>query len=133
MRLRPQIARFLANDGGASAAEFALILVPLILLTIGSINLGLIVYTTTSLHYAAENTARWMAVKATTGPKPNSAAVQIHGDSVYKGAAASPTFAGEFQACGIQVTASADYNFTTGLTSTNVPLTATACYPTGTF
>lgn len=133
MDLRRHIPRFVRDDGGASAAELALVLVPLVLLTIGSINLGIIVYTTSSLHYAAEHTARWMAIEATTGPTPNSTAVQTHGDSVYRGAASSPTFAGQFETCGVQVTASAAYNFTTGLTSTTVPLSATACYPTGTF
>jgi len=121
------------DQSGASAAEFALILAPLIMLTLGSINLAAMVYTSSALHYAVENTARWTAIKATGGAMPSSTALQARGASVYRGATTNVTFTGVQAACGIKITGVANYNFTTGLTSNTVPMSATACYPMGTF
>jgi Flp pilus assembly protein TadG len=124
------IVRFMADRGGAAAAEFALVLAPLILLTLGTINLCGMMYTASTLHYAAENTARWAAIKltATPGTTPD---VQTYGVSIYKGATATPTFTQSNAGCGNTVVATANYNFTTGLTSSVVALSATACYPLG--
>jgi Flp pilus assembly protein TadG len=121
------------DRSGASAAEFALILAPLIMLTLGSINAAAMVYTTSALHSAAENTARWTAIQATAGTLPSSTAVQAHGEGVYRGATTTVTFTRTLAACGIKITGVANYNFTTGLTSNVVPINAIACYPMGTF
>jgi Flp pilus assembly protein TadG len=127
------IVRFVTDRSGATAAEFALILAPLILLTLGTINLCAMMYTASTLHYAAENTARWASIKATAnaGVAPLGPAVQTYGASIYKGATASVTFTRSNAGCGNTVVATANYNFTTGLTSSVVPLSASACYPLG--
>jgi Flp pilus assembly protein TadG len=123
----------LRDRSGASAAEFALILAPLIMLTLGSINAAAMVYTSSALHFAVENTARWTAIQATAGTLPGSTAVQAHGAGVYRGATTTVTFTSAMAACGVKITGVAHYNFTTGLTSNDVPISAIACYPMGTF
>jgi Flp pilus assembly protein TadG len=133
MRTPRRLLSAIRDQSGASAAEFALILAPLIMLTLGSINCAAMVYTSSALHYAVENTARWTAIKATAGGMPSSTDLQSHGQSVYRGATTSVTFTATQAACGIKITGVANYNFTTGLTSTIMPMNAVACYPMGTF
>jgi Flp pilus assembly protein TadG len=133
MASRRGIARFLRDRGGATAAEFALILGPLILLTLGSINAAVMVYTASALHSAVERTARWTAIQTTIGGgvAPGAAAIQAYGESVYKGATPSVLFTATAPGCGSNIAGAAPYNFTTGLTSNVVSITASACYPLG--
>ena len=121
------------DQNGATAAEFALVLAPLILLTLGTINLGMMMYTVSTLHFAVESTARWASIVATTtGTAPTSTAIQAHAVAVYKGPTLSVTFVRDgAAACGNTIRGTANYNFTTGLTSSVVPLSASACYPLG--
>lgn len=127
------ILRRLGDERGATAAEFALILAPLIMLTLGVINTGLMVYTVSTLHFAAEDTARWASIQTTTsGTAPGASTIQTQGASVYKGPTPVVTFtANSAAACGFQITGTTTYNVSTGLTSSPVTLSATACYPLG--
>lgn len=123
---RPQ-SRDLWNDqSGATAAEFVLILAPLILLVIGTINIGMMMYTTTALHFAAEDAARCATVKSTICTNPTTTAA--YAASHYGGIGAA-TFVRSSTACGWVVTGTMNYNFTTGLTNTVFPISASACYP----
>lgn len=133
MASRRGMLRFLRDRGGASAAEFALILAPLIMLTLGSINAAVMVYTASALHFAVEKTARWTAIQTTVGGgvAPGASAIQTFGESVYQGATPSVTFTATAPGCGSRIAGSAPYNFTTGLTSNVVSITASACYPLG--
>lgn len=132
-RSAPGISRLLRDQCGATAAEFALILAPLILLTLGTINLCGMMYTVSTLHFAVENTARWTSIATTTGggTPPGASAIQAHGAGAYKGFAAATFTPDPNATCGSKITATANYNFTTGLTSSIVPLSASACYPLG--
>lgn len=125
--------RLLRDRRGATAAEFALILAPLILLTLGTINLCGMLYTVSTLHFAVENTARWTSIATTTngGTPPGGSAIQAHGEGAYKGFTAVTFTQDGTAACGSKITGTANYNFTTGLTSSVVPLSASACYPLG--
>jgi Flp pilus assembly protein TadG len=133
MASRRGMSRFLRSRRGATAAEFALILGPLILLTLGSINAAVMVYTASALHFAVEKTARWTAIQTTIGGgvAPGSSAIQAYGVSVYRGATSAVTFTATAPGCGSRIAGVANYNFTTGLTSNVVPITASACYPLG--
>lgn len=128
-----QLVRLRRDQKGATAAEFALVLAPMILLTLGTINLGLMMYTVSTLHFAVESTARWASiVTTTTGIAPTATAIQAHATAVYKGPTLSVTFVNDSAAaCGNTIKGTADYNFTTGLTSSIIPLSASACYPLG--
>jgi Flp pilus assembly protein TadG len=126
--------RFLSDEGGATAVEFVLILTPLILLTLGAINLSLMIYTVTTLHYATEDAARCATVRPTVCA--DTTTLQTYAQANYGGMTAAPTFtlvkeAPTATTCpnGNFVTGTADYHFETGITSTIVPLSASACYP----
>jgi Flp pilus assembly protein TadG len=129
----PGAFRLLRDRRGATAAEFALILAPLILLTLGTINACGMLYTASALHFAVENTARWTSIATTTngGTAPGSSAIQAHGAGVYKGIAAANFVRDGAATCGSKINGTADYNFTTGLTNSVVSLSASACYPLG--
>lgn len=58
MTARPAILRPLAEERGATAVEFAIILVPLILLIIGTIDFGRALYTRNNMIEAADVGAR---------------------------------------------------------------------------
>jgi Flp pilus assembly protein TadG len=127
MPQRRSSQEFLRDPGGASAAEFVLILPGLILLVIGTINIGMMMYTTTALHFAVEDAARCATVKAAsvcTNPTTTAAYAASH----YGGPSAA-TFVRSSTACGWVVTGTTNYKFTTGLTNTTSPISATACYP----
>ena len=124
---------FLRDERGATAVEFILILAPLIALTLGAINVGLMVYTTATLHYAADDAARCATVRTTVCD--TDAHLQTYAAAQYGGLTAAPTFTltkpADGQPCekGNLVTATANYHFETGLNSAVIPLTAKGCYP----
>lgn len=124
---RALLARLLRDERGAAAAEFVLILVPMVMLTLGAINLSLMIYTVATLNFAAEDAARCRTVKTTICT--NAATTDTYGKSKYAGPGV-PTFTTTTgAACGNRVVGTANYVFSTGLTSTTIPLSAAACYP----
>jgi Flp pilus assembly protein TadG len=115
------------DQRGAAAVEFVLILIPMVMLTIGAINLSMMIYTVATLNYAAEDAARCLTVKTTVCT--NQTTMSAYAKGRYKGAAA-PSFTSSSAACGNRVVGTASYKFTTGFTNTTIPLSAVACYPT---
>lgn len=113
------------DESGAVAAEFALVLSGLIVLILGTINVCMMMYAATTLHFAAESAARCATVQPTVCTSGYVA------NFPYAGPAISPTFALTTPACGNQVKGTAVYQFSTGLTTTPVTITATACHPLG--
>lgn len=123
---RSLLAKFGREERGSSAVEFVLILGPMIMLTIGAINMSMMIFTVATLNYAAEDAARCRSVKTTICT--NDATTSTYAKTRYQGAAA-PTFTPSLAACGNKVVGTASYKFTTGITTTTIPLSATACYP----
>lgn len=123
--MRTLLARLLREEKGAAAVEFVLILIPMVMLTLGAINLSLMVYTVATLNYAAEDAARCLSVKKTTC---TAASVNTYGRGRYTGPGAA-SFTASSATCGNRVVGTVDYVFTTGLTSTIIPLSSQACYP----
>ncbi len=119
-----------ACERGATAAEFALILPALVLLTIGSINVSIMMFAVSQLHFAVEKAARCVAISSTLCPTPTT-----YAQSLYKG----PTLTGlaftkPASSCGsngAQILGTGTYNFVTGLANIPVNLSATACHPPG--
>lgn len=129
MRTRTPILR---EQRGAVAAEFALIIGIAMLTVLGLINGGLMLYSYSNLHMAAETTARWASIRTTVdGAAPGSTDLQAKGVGFYKGATAAPAFSVAAATCGMQVTASATFSLTLGLGSAPITLSATSCYPLG--
>lgn len=58
-----RLSRFAADQGGASAVEFAIVLTPLLLIVFGGIEYGRLMWTRTALQEVAMATARCMGVK----------------------------------------------------------------------
>ena len=130
----PDLGRFGSDERGGSAAELVLIMIPLIGLTLGTINLAMMIYTVANLHYATQEAARCATVRPTVCA--DSTTLATYALKNYAGLTASPTFTLVVEpktatVCpnGNYVTATANYHFVTGFTTTTIPLTANACYP----
>jgi Flp pilus assembly protein TadG len=132
--LRTSRRRFLADQSGSTAVEFVLILPALLALLIGTINLSVMIFSYTALHYAAEAAAR--CATAQTSVCTNKAATESFAGTAYKGpGAAAFTYSQTTDTNGLplcnQVVGTLSYDFTIGIASMTVPLSATACYPLG--
>ena len=120
--------RDLARDcGGAVAAEFVIILLPLFLLLFGTFDVGLAMSAKTRISFAVEAAAKCGALNM---PVCNSAsAIAAYGASAARlpGLGASG-FTVTTVACGVNVTATYTY---TGMIMPAMALGAGACYPAG--
>ena len=117
---------FSHDERGTSAIEFAIVGPVFLGLVIGMIYLCMMLFSVGSLHYAVEDAARCYSVRALVCP--TSASAVSYAQSTFLGVV-TPTFTASTQSCGHQVTGSANFNFNYVLGSTNVPLSASACFP----
>jgi Flp pilus assembly protein TadG len=129
-----ELGRFGSDETGGSAAELVLIMIPLIALTLGTINLAMMIYTVANLHYATQEAARCATVRPTVCA--DTTTLTTYALKNYGGLTAAPAFTLTVEpktatVCpnGNYVTGTATYNFVTGFTTTAIPLTANACYP----
>ncbi|HWY63296.1 MAG TPA: TadE family protein [Rhizomicrobium sp.] len=118
---------WLEDERGSPAVEFALVGPVFLLLLVGTIYVGLLLFSTGSLQYAVEEGARCASVKTTVCT--NSAATITYTTAAYYGPIIAPTFTSSTQACGHAVSGSANFNFDFGLRTLTVPLSATSCFP----
>ena len=116
------------DQAGASALEFALVVPIVVALTLGGINLCLLLYANTTLHYAVDDAARCMSVKTLVCTSPG--ATQTYALASYKGPAISPTFTAVAAACGSQVTGTATYQLNAVLVNFPVAMSAVSCFHT---
>jgi Flp pilus assembly protein TadG len=126
--LRRFLLAFGHDTSGTSAAEFALV-VPFFILTVfGTINTCLALSAVNSMHFAAERTARCLAVGGSTSCSSN---VDTYAKGWYRGPGLNGlNFTGSTDpTCGKLVTGNANFNIITGLNSTAVTINAKACYP----
>ena len=122
------LRRFMDCHQGSTAAEFALVLPLMLLLSIGTIAVGAMMFANTALHYATQDSARCYAVK--TSVCANADAVQDYGEGKYGGPPLdSLTFTATAAACGRQVVGTGTFVMSTGLGDLDVDMSATACYP----
>lgn len=116
---------------GSVAIEYALILPALLLLVIGIIDTGRVLWTYTTLYRATEAAARCAAINTTdcgaVAQIQSYAAAQAWGLTIDAGAFTVTT-----AACGIHVTGAYDFTFAIPAFTSDlgtITLTATACYP----
>jgi len=126
--------RFLKEERGSAAVEFALVIGFVAMTVISVISGSMMFYTYANLNMAVENTARWAAIRRTVdGTDPSSAALQAQGDAYYAGLSSTPAFA--LASCGAgtgkQVSATANFGFATGFKAVAIPISAVSCYPLG--
>jgi Flp pilus assembly protein TadG len=122
----PPLRCLLSDDTGAAAAEFALIIPGLVLMSVGASYLVMMMWASSALHYATEDAARCASVRPTTCT--SAGVTQTYAATRYTGPG-TPTFTATSPACGKQVAATLAYSLNTGLARISVPLSATACYP----
>ncbi len=121
---------FIGGEDGASAVEFALVALVFVGVILGVMGLGVMFWTNTTLHYAAEDAARCAVVKTTICT--SAATTRTYAANHYMGPAISPVFTATKSGCGAggwTVTGSANYPLNTGLFSMTIPISATSCFP----
>ena len=120
---------FWRHAGGATAAEFALVL-PLFLLTVfGTINMAFALSALIQLHYVTEKVARCISVDP-TGTTCTTANADTYAKGLYQGSGITGlTFAATAPACGNKVDGSGNYQVFTGVGSITIGLSASSCYP----
>jgi Flp pilus assembly protein TadG len=123
-RLRPSIIR---DDRGVSAVEFAMISPAFFALTLGMVNLSLMMFTQSNLHYATQSAARCASVQTTVCT--DSTAIRARAAADYHGPDLGPVFTYAATACGNQVSGSVTYVLNAVFYQFTVPLSATACFP----
>ncbi len=124
MRLDP------IGQAGTAALEYALVLPALLMIILGTMDAGRVMWLQVTLDRAVEAAARCAAINAATcGSAANIqayAVTQMFGTTVPTSAFASAT-----APCGIRITGSLPFRFfMPWITSRTITLTAAACYPT---
>ena len=118
---------FMRNCDGAVAVEFAMLLLPMLLLMLGTFDTGFALLTETRITFAVEAAAKCGAVNTTVCGSPTEIAAYGASVAAVPGLGASG-FVVTTAACGISVRASHPY---AGIVLPVLTLTAGACYPTG--
>jgi Flp pilus assembly protein TadG len=116
------------DAAGASAVEFAMVLVPFVMLIVGGFYGAGVVFAASSMQYAAEAAARCAAVQTTvcTDSTTTVAYANSHDLATSMG---QPTFTYSTTGCGHVVHGTLTAELDTGISRIDVPLTATACFP----
>ena len=126
--LRKLAAALRANRDGAGAVEFALVAPLMLMFIIGGMYLSMLGFTAASLHYAVEAGARCRSVNTTICT--NAATTQTYAAAQFvKIAGDTATFTATTPACGNQVAGTVTFVLRAGVSRYNIPLSATACFP----
>lgn len=118
------------DASAATAVEFAMVVPFFLIIVFGTISTGLAMSAQSQMHYAAERSARCLAVNVTT--PCTKANINTYAKGWYNGPGltaltfTSPT---TDPTCGKQVSATASYAIIAGIQKTAISLSATACYP----
>jgi Flp pilus assembly protein TadG len=125
--LAQRFRRGLADRSGTAAVEFAMIMPAFIVLIVGAIYTGQLLYSASSLRYAVEAAARCAAVNTTICTSTGS--TQTYAAGKYFGPGSpTPAFVASSAACGQTVSGTVTYTLNTGVTSISIPLSASACF-----
>lgn len=123
------------DECGSGAVEFVLVLPIAILLTIGAIYLSMMLFATSSLHFAVEDTARCLSIKKTVCTNASSA--QTYALTRYAGPKFTPALAAsDFVVttgtnCGNKVEViNKPFALRTGFRTLSVNISARSCFPT---
>jgi Flp pilus assembly protein TadG len=126
----PASRRHPLGQAGAAALEYAIILPALLLMVLGAIDVGRVLWTQVTLDRAVEAAARCGAINATTCGTATQiqtyAASQAYGMTV-----AASVFTAGSASCGVQVNGALPFTFVIPwMGSNDITLKAGACYPT---
>jgi Flp pilus assembly protein TadG len=123
-----RLGRFRRSERGASMAEFALVFPVFIALVLMTINVCMLLYGVTDLHFAAQKTARCIAMKSSDGVVPDNNCLD-QAASLYTGPAIAAAFTHTTDGCGNTVTGTGSFTVITGLVNVPVSISASGCYP----
>jgi Flp pilus assembly protein TadG len=127
--LKPAFPIF-ACERGATAVEFGVIATAFLSMVFGIINVAMVLWTQSSLHYAAEKAARCAAVASSSCS--STTLIQTYALNQYYGLSLGGTnpFIYSATGCGHTVTASYTYSLAIPIVGTySLPLSTTACSP----
>ena len=116
----------LADRRGVTALEFAFIAPLVIILQLGTIYVALMMFSVSSLEYAAQEGARCASVQ--TSVCSSIASTTNYTATRYFGVG-TPVFTPTTTSCGNLVSASLSFSLKTGFDNYVVPLSAVACFP----
>lgn len=127
-----RISSYLRDETGTSAVEFALVLIPFLVVFFGLLHLSLLMYSANRLSFATEATARCLAVSAASkysgATCSDTTKAATYFSALYGGPApATPTFPTD--TCGARVDSTASYSFNALFASRVISLSASACFP----
>jgi Flp pilus assembly protein TadG len=124
-------SRFARGESGTSAVEFGLVVAPFLAVIFGIIELCMVLWANTTLHYAVEDAARCAVVHSSVCS--GTTATQNWATTHYYGPNISPTFVAVSESdCGSgswTVNGTASFRIETGLFNLTVPMSARACFP----
>jgi Flp pilus assembly protein TadG len=112
---------------GGAALEFALVLPAFVMLIVGGIFTGDLVFTVSAMHYAVEDGARCASIQSTVCT--DSTATVAFTTNHYAGPAVSPTFTYSSSGCGHTVTGTVTYDLDLGTMHKSIPISTSSCYP----
>jgi len=123
--MRAFFRKFWRNPSGASAAEFALVAPVFFALTIGAINLCIVLYMNSRLQFSVDNAARCASLAKAVPCDWHTLATSDFGF-----ASLGPTFTASTPAgCqGTQVVGNVTYTLNAVVTTIAVPISASSCF-----
>ena len=127
-----RFVHYLTEERGASAAEFALVLIPFTVLVFSIIGLSMLLYANQTLQFATQSASRYYSVQCANGSNPTVGQVQNFGKQVYKGPSIAPTFTPVTGGCtsnNHEVTGQVKIPLNAGLIRTTIQLKAHANFP----
>lgn len=137
-----RIRRYLRRTDGSSAVEFALVLPIAVFITVGAINLCLLLYGVIQLNQATDLASRYASVQiaanggtvptALTGSSTTTGSVAYYATNRYLGpgmtAAFSYSHTTTSTVCNNPVTATGSFQLLWGLGHISIPISAQSCY-----
>ncbi len=140
-------AKFCSDERGTTAVEFAMVVSVLLALTLGAINMSLVLFAQSALHFAVDDAARCMSVKTacnntttvtvngvtTTTSTPANDKTITYAKASYQGPniaiSFTPTAGGATPGACNKVTGSGTFDLNAVVGDFPITLNAQACYP----
>lgn len=117
----------LKDVNGAAAVEFAIYSTLFFAMLFGSIYASILGYTSVSLNGAVESAARCRSLGVTC--TDSATTITYAASKFHDLAGVTPTFTSDTAACGNRVSARASFKLNWIISSSTIPLSATACFP----
>ena len=121
------VGKLMRNRFGGVAEEFALVATPLILLLLGTMELGRGLWIQNALNYSVEGAARCASIDVNNCN--TQAQIQSYAAGLAGAGFATSVFTPSTASCGNQVKASYPMTIDIPFASVSITLTAQSCYP----